>query len=313
MGCSFSIHVPFILRSPCVHSWFTEAPYHKRHERMKEMNEMLSSIRKLVRFTSSKKGATLTVALWLIALLVVSIILPYSKDYEDNSSEGSVHEDTPSEIAHEFIQEEYPSDDGLTGLIVFHKEDGINNDDRSEIEAFSEWLASDDKPEEIASALPFHMFPDDVQDDMFSENHTALLFNVTLVDGLESGDMRDVLNELNDKIDSYALDSVDVDITGPAGIAADTISIFKNADIVLMISTVVLIFILLIIIYRSPLLAITPLLIAGIVYGVVDRVIGLVGKYEWFVIEGQAVSIMLVLLFAVITDYSLFIFSRYRE
>ncbi|HLR15327.1 MAG TPA: MMPL family transporter, partial [Bacillota bacterium] len=70
---------------------------------------------------------------------------------------------------------------------------------------------------------------------------------------------------------------------------------------------------LLIIIYRSPLLAITPLLIAGIVYGVVDRVIGLVGKYEWFVIEGQAVSIMLVLLFAVITDYSLFIFSRYRE
>src|SRR5699024_12731451 len=32
-----------------------------------------------------------------------------------------------------------------------------------------------------------------------------------------------------------------------------------------------------------------------------------------FVIEGQAVSIMLVLMFAVITDYSLFIFSRYRE
>src|SRR5699024_2279675 len=71
--------------------------------------------------------------------------------------------------------------------------------------------------------------------------------------------------------------------------------------------------IILIVIYRSPLLAITPLLIAGIVYGVVDRVIGVVGKYEWFVIEGQAVSIMLVLLFAVLTDYSLFVFSRYRE
>lgn len=209
---------------------------------------MLSYVRKLVRFTSSKKGATLTVTLWLIAVFVASVVLPSSKDYEDNSSEGSVHEDTPSEIALKCIQKEYPSDDGLTGLIVFHKEVGINDDDRAEIEAFSEWLASDDKPEEIANALPFHMFPEDVQDEMFSENHTTLLFNVTLVDGLESGDMRDVLNELNDKIDSYALDTLDVDITGPAGIAADTISIFKNADIVLMISTVVLIFIILIII-----------------------------------------------------------------
>src|SRR5690625_6585231 len=56
-----------------------------------------------------------------------------------------------------------------------------------------------------------------------------------------------------------------------------------------------------------------PLIIAAIVYGVVDRVLGLVGKYNIFAIESQAVSIMLVLMFAVLTDYSLFVFSRYRE
>lgn len=274
---------------------------------------MLSAIRNLVRFTSSKKGAKITVGAWLAVVLIVSLVLPSSSDYEDNSSEGSVREDTPSELAHDLVQEEYPSDDGLTGLIVFHSDDGINDDDRAEIEAFSEWLETDEAPEEVASALPFHKFPVEVQDEMFSDNETTLLFNITLEDGLESGDMRDVLDELRDQMDTYALDSLDVDITGPAGIAADTISIFKNADFVLMIATVILIFIILIVIYRSPLLAITPLLIAGIVYGVVDRVIGVVGKYEWFVIEGQAVSIMLVLLFAVLTDYSLFVFSRYRE
>src|SRR5699024_3871126 len=52
---------------------------------------------------------------------------------------------------------------------------------------------------------------------------------------------------------------------------------------------------------------------AGIVYGAVDRILGLIGKYDLFAIEGQAISIMLVLLFAVVTDYSLFIFSRYKE
>lgn len=274
---------------------------------------MLRGIRKIVRFTSSPKGAKITVALWLLAVVLVSVLLPSAKDYEGTSSEGSIKQDMPSEIAKDVMQEEFPSDDGLTGLIVFHHPDGITAEDRTEIEAFSEWLSSDVRPNEIARALPFHEFPENVQDQMFSENESTLLFNVTLVDGLDSGETRDVLELIHEQIDTYALEGLDVDITGPAGITADTISIFKNADIVLMLATVVLIFILLIVIYRSPLLAITPLLIAGIVYGVVDRVLGVVGKYEWFVIEGQAVSIMLVLLFAVLTDYSLFIFSRYRE
>ncbi|MGL4819854.1 MAG: MMPL family transporter, partial [Bacilli bacterium] len=75
----------------------------------------------------------------------------------------------------------------------------------------------------------------------------------------------------------------------------------------------VLIFVLLIVIYRSLTLAIIPLVIASLVYGVVDRLLGIAGKNDWFVIDKSAVSIMLVLLFAVLTDYCLFIFSRYRE
>src|SRR5699024_11946802 len=81
----------------------------------------------------------------------------------------------------------------------------------------------------------------------------------------------------------------------------------------LMIAKVLFIFILLNDIYRSPLLAITPLLIAGIVYMIVDGVLGIARKYYWFQVDSSAVSIMLVLLFAVLTDYSLFVFSRYRE
>lgn len=64
---------------------------------------------------------------------------------------------------------------------------------------------------------------------------------------------------------------------------------------------------------RSPLLALIPLVGAAIVYAVVDRVIGLAASAEWFTVESQASSIMTILLFAVVTDYSLLIFSRYRE
>ena len=127
------------------------------------------------------------------------------------------------------------------------------------------------------------------------------------------GDIHKTLDDISNEIKAMDFKNIQFEITGPAGISADTITLFKNGDFVLMIATVILIFFILILIYRSPLLAITPLIIAGIVYIVVDGILGLSGQYELFVIDGQATSIMLVLLFAVVTDYSLFIFSRYRE
>src|SRR5699024_10507119 len=165
----------------------------------------------------------------------------------------------------------------------------------------------------ISTALPFHQFPKEVQAQMFSDDETTLLFNIALKENLDASVSHDTLEELKNKWASIGSKNTQFEITGPAGITADTISLFQNADVILILATVGLIFIILIFIYRSPLLAITPLIIAGIVYGVVDRVLGIFGKYDIFVIEGQATSIMLVLLFAVVTDYSLFVFSRYRE
>lgn len=274
---------------------------------------MLKPIHKLVRYTSSSRGAKVTLIAWLAVVLLISVLAPSAKEYEGNSTEGSVKENTASEIASDISKEEFPTDEGLTALMVFHREGEITDKDRANITEFSEWLASDEKPEHVASALPFHQFPAEVQDQMFSEDHSTLLFNLALEEGIDSGQSHDTLEELTNKMDTIGLNGMQLEITGPAGISADTISLFRNADVVLILSTVALIFIILILIYRSPLLAITPLIIAGIVYGVVDRVLGLVGKYDIFVVEGQAVSIMLVLMFAVLTDYSLFIFSRYRE
>lgn len=274
---------------------------------------MLKPFRKLVEYTSSKKGAKVTLIAWIAVVLVMSLFLPSSKDYEQNSSEGSVTGDMPSEIAQKISDEAFPSDDGLTALLVFHRDNKITGEDRDRLAKFSKWLASDEKPEYVASALPFHKFPEEIQDQMFSEDQSTLLFNVSLEEGIDSDQSLATLDKLRDKVEALQMDGMQLEITGPAGISADTISLFKNADIVLILSTVALIFVLLIIIYRSPLLAITPLIIAGIVYGVVDRVLGFAGKNDWFAIDSSAVSIMLVLLFAVLTDYSLFIFSRYRE
>ncbi|MGM8211205.1 MMPL family transporter [Virgibacillus sp. W0430] len=274
---------------------------------------MLQPIRSIVKYTSSQRGAKVTIIAWIVAVILLSALAPSAKEYETNGTEGSIRANTPSEAASALLDEEFPTDEGLTALLVFHRETGITQDDEEMIQTFSEWLVSEEKPEGVASSLPFHQFPPNVKKQLLSDGNTTLLFNIALEKNLESNEAHETLQKLRNQLEAYNLAGMDFEITGPAGIAADTISLFKDADFILMLATVLLIFIILIIIYRSPLLAITPLLIAGIVYGVVDRVLGLAGKYNLFTIEGQATSIMLVLLFAVLTDYSLFVFSRYRE
>lgn len=277
------------------------------------MSDMLRPFQRLAKFSSSSKGAKIILAAWVIVVVLLSMLAPSAKDYEGNSKEGSVKGDTPSEVAAQVLKEEFPSNEGLTALLVFHRDNKITEQDREKISQLSEWFESDNKPEHVSSALPFHQFPASVQDQMFSEDGTTLLFNLSLEEDLDSGLANETMEKIREQVKAIGLDDMQFEITGPAGISADTISLFRNADFVLMLATVVLIFIILIVIYRSPLLAITPLIIAGIVYGVVDRILGLAGKNGWFAVDSSAVSIMLVLLFAVLTDYSLFVFSRYRE
>src|SRR5699024_7287130 len=137
--------------------------------------------------------------------------------------------------------------------------------------------------------------------------------NVALEKDLESGQMHDTIEAINKHANEINHGDMEMKITGPAGISADTVSMFKNADFVLMFATIGLILVLLMIIYRSPLLAVIPLVVAGLVYAVTDRIIGIGGSNEWFVVDSQATSIMMILLFAVLTDYSLFVLSRYRR
>ncbi|WP_330949729.1 MMPL family transporter [Virgibacillus sp. MG-45] len=274
---------------------------------------MLTFIRNIVAYTSSRKGAKVTLIAWIMAVLLFTVLAPSAKDYESNSTEGSIAGNTPSEIAQQLEKEQFPSKDGLTALLVFHKKETFSETDKEKFNQLSQWFASENKPENVAKALPYHKFPEHVQAQLFSEDKTTLLFNVTLKEGISTDETHDTLTRISDQVTGLGLDHMQFEITGPAGISADTITLFKNGDFVLMAATVVLIFILLILIYRSPLLAITPLIIAGLVYGVVDRILGMAGKFEWFAVDSSAVSIMLVLLFAVLTDYSLFVFSRYRE
>lgn len=275
-----------------------------------DMNRMA---RRAAGFLYGPIGAKIVVACWLLAIIVLSVAAPGAKLYAVNSGEGSVFDDTPSAVARKWMNEQFPSQEGANALLVFHGKDGLSADQRNKIGELGAWLASEGKPQGVVGSTPYHRMPASAQEKLLSEDKTTLLLSVALGKGLASDEIHDALEQIRNHAEQAGMNGVQFEITGPAGIASDTITMFRNADLVLMFATVGLILVILIVIYRSPLLAVIPLAVSGIVYMVVDRILGLAARSGWFVVDKQALSIMMILLFAVLTDYCLFVLSRYRE
>ncbi|HET7508794.1 MAG TPA: MMPL family transporter, partial [Solirubrobacterales bacterium] len=102
-------------------------------------------------------------------------------------------------------------------------------------------------------------------------------------------------------------------VTGPAGITADLESVASEASRTLLFATVGLVLILLLIVYRAPLLSLLPLLAVGAAYLVAIGIAYLLIKAGWITANAEGTMLLLVLIFGAGTDYSLLLVHRYRE
>jgi RND superfamily putative drug exporter len=263
------------------------------------------------KFVSNRKWVWLILGIWVIAAGALSAA-PSANDYTINTGENDLPEEARSFIASEKLQEHFPDEDGLLALLVFREESGWDAAGYEPVDIVSEWITEEADLPALEGMVPFHQFPDHAKEAFLSEDGTTLVLPAILRDGLEMAEVNDTVTSIQEYGDE-AMERGTLLITGPAGIASDTIAIFTNADLVLLFSTILLVLVLLIVIYRSPLLAIIPLVAAVFVYQVTDRVLGLLAANGVFTIESQSLSIVMILLFGATTDYSLFIFSRYRE
>lgn len=274
---------------------------------------MLGIAKKLTIFSGSKKGAKGIVALWVAAAILLGWLAPSASEYATSINDSGLPKESVSVKADEKIKEYFPEEKGTPALLVFNKKGAFTEADFATIAKISSRL-EEAQLEHIKELVPFHKMPAQAQATFLSEKKTTLVLPATLKENLERKKINDTIQRLGEiaKKELKSNNEVKLAITGPAGIVADMISIFARADLVLLLGTVLMIFVLLILIYRSPILAMVPLLGAGLVYEVVNKTIGIFGS-GGLKVESQSISIMSILLFAALTDYSLFIVARFKE
>ncbi|MBO0960498.1 MMPL family transporter [Neobacillus sp. MM2021_6] len=267
---------------------------------------MKSFLQAITDRVSTKRGMWITLSIWLVMTILLAMLAPSAKDYEVSRID-SLPDDAKSVIAQKKMDHYFPNNEGTPAILVFQSKEG-----QVEIAKLGEIL-DEVKRKDIAGIeqmIPIASLPPQAAAGFLSEDKTTALIPLTFDASLENKEIKESLTKVKKAIADTS--EYKLYVTGPAGIATDSLDLFSRADLVLILSTVGLILILLIVIYRSPLLAFIPLLAAVFVYEVVNQILGIMGK-AGLALSNQTISIMSILLFAAMIDYSLFVFSRYRE
>ncbi|MCR6481970.1 MMPL family transporter [Amycolatopsis sp. OK19-0408] len=129
---------------------------------------------------------------------------------------------------------------------------------------------------------------------------------------LADGNPGDVVKEVRAKL-TGAPPGLTVLVTGPAGQIADLVQAFGGIDGILLLVAGGVVALILIVVYRSPLLPFLVLLSAVFALGLASLVVYLLAKHDVLALNGQSQGILSILVFGAATDYALLTVARFRE
>jgi RND superfamily putative drug exporter len=102
-------------------------------------------------------------------------------------------------------------------------------------------------------------------------------------------------------------------VTGPGGITADLVTAFGGIDGILLLVALGVVFVILLVVYRSPILPFAVLITAVFGLALAALAIFPLARDEVIGLSGQSQGILSILVVGAATDYSLLLVSRYKE
>ena len=262
--------------------------------------------------SGSRRRALLTIVAMIALTAILSALAPKTTDVEDNKGTLDPPASAESVHAQALLTQAFPDHRGLPAIVVLRNPNGLTDSDFGQVQRITEVLSGPDHPAGVQGAVSVASNPE-AAPQLLSPDRTTTMILVP-ISGVDPAD--EAFGAAVDKIREIAgtgTGSLQIRVTGPAGIIRDTVEVFSNADLVLMLGTMLLVLVLLLVIYRSPVLALLPLVTVAIAITLTNALGSLLANAGLLSFDANTGSIMTVLLFGVGTDYCLFLISRYRE
>ncbi|REE73501.1 RND superfamily putative drug exporter [Rhodococcus wratislaviensis] len=247
------------------------------------------------------------IAAWVVAAIAVILFAPSLDDYTTGNQQTFLPSSFESSEAQAVGNQYFPSLSGATGSLVVVRADDAPLSPADQQTALN--LATSLQNSAIPGVVSVQGSPASL-----SADGKAAALQVVF-DGQPGDDRVNdavpvIRGDAEQQLNGTGLVS---GLTGNAAIQVDTTAAYDNADKVITIATVIVILALLGLIFRSPVIAVLPVLVIGVVLSVVTGLTAVLADLFDFQVSTSLQSILVVVLFGVGTDYIVFLLFRYRE
>ncbi|MFE7718936.1 MMPL family transporter [Nocardia rhizosphaerihabitans] len=245
------------------------------------------------------------IGLWVIAIVAVLSTAPALTATTDQSEFLPSHYESIQ--AMKLQEQAFPQHAAPAALIVAVRADGaaLTEADSATVSAAAAALTA----QNIKGVTGIQVTPP-------SENRLVQVIAVQMTKLTDAADKTqgEAVKSLREHLKEQVRDTgLKAGITGTAAQTLDQTEEGEKGMAIIGIATIVLILVLLLIIFRSPVIALLPVVTIGAISSTVGGLIAMAAKAFDLEIDTSVNSILLVVLFGVGTDYILFLMFRYRE
>lgn len=272
---------------------------------------------------AGRRSRWVVIAVWLaLAMLAVPLQAGLSERAADESETFLVRGSESAEVKR-IINERFRRGSETAAVIVYFRKGGITADDGRRADADARTLCrSGAIPKLTMVATPYQRAcgetdPLDMSPGgslLTSPDNSVILSTVLMTDDSTPA-IEQAVAAIREVVPPAASDESGLRafVTGRAGFEADRSAAVKGINATLLAVTVVMLLLLLLATYRSPLVALVPLAVVALAYLVAAGLAyGLVAA-RLTEVSGQTTAILIVLMFGAGTDYCLLIVARFRD
>lgn len=266
---------------------------------------------KLAEFT--RKYRIIITAVWLAVAAILFLVAPKLSKVGVTDESQFLPTNTESTTANELLQEKFVSPTPAAPsnvILVIYDAKGLSGSDMQAAQDINTWLNSSAAPN-IIQGVTSVFTNDALKATLISSDQTTMMTVVNFSVSGMSTDAQTGVRQIQDYI-TQNHPGLQAYLTGNTAIYQDMAASVQQTIDRTTIVTIILVAILLLIIYRSPIAIFLPLIAIGASFGVASGVISYLAQ-AGVKFSTLTQAYLVVVIFGVGTDYCLFLVSRFRE
>lgn len=267
---------------------------------MGELEQIGKTVDRLIKFATGKS------TFWVMLVLGIAaaglVFGPLAMASSDVSPSSGVPAWAQSSKVTE-LQKSLPGADATSAIVLYQREVALTDADKTFIASAQGNLMTkySNAPAQFAPPVSY------------SNDGTTALVIVPLAKTAKTTEIATRVDDMRKDSKNGMPSGLQTFLTGPEGFQADIAGVFKGANITLLATTGMVVILLLLITYRSPILWIFPVIVVGSADGMASTLAERIASVFNITLDASVTGILSILVFGAGTDYALLLISRYRE